>query len=79
MMRFLTFAKLCAQIFQERCCAWYFGTAGFQAFKLDEKAAARLRRQLPQIVANPVGLHHDTRFRSTWSDNRPVAYKRRCT
>jgi hypothetical protein len=65
MMRFLTFAKLSAQVFQERCCPWLCGAAGFQPFKLDEKATARLRRQLPQIVANPIGLDHHTRLRST--------------
>jgi hypothetical protein len=64
MMRFLTLAKLRAQAFQERRCAWYVGAAGFQAFKLDEKATTRLRRQPLQIVTNPIGLIHDTRFRS---------------
>ena len=64
-MRFFTFAKLSSQAFQEWRGARYFGTAGLQAFKLDEKATARLRRQPLQKVTNPIDLIHDTRFRST--------------
>jgi hypothetical protein len=79
MMRLPTLAQLRAQIFQHRCRARYCGAAGFQPFKLDEKAAARLRRQLLQIFTNPIALSHNTRFRSTYSDSQPMACKRRYT
>jgi hypothetical protein len=55
-------AKFPAQFFQNRRCARYRGAAGFEPLELDEKAAARLRGQMPQVVFDVVVLRHDARF-----------------
>src|SRR6266481_7247570 len=56
-------AKFRAQFVQHRRGAGDRGAADFQPFELGEKAAARLRGQMPQVLSDLIALRHDTRVR----------------
>ena len=53
-------AALRAQLEQDLRGAGHFVAAAFQPLKLGQEAAARQRRQSPQVVLDPIGLHRCT-------------------
>ena len=53
-------AEFRAQLDQDLRGAGHFAAADFQPLKLGQEAAARQRRQSPQIILDPIGLHHYT-------------------